>query len=356
MIKSEEKIPDGLWLMGGPEAIPLNAREYHMTWNPIVEKGWTERRLLGYMSEDGKDDPVYLYHMEPYRDYLDKEYERTEGTLYRRPKILITSGLHGSEKAAAVFLKNLIEDMMTDPELGAVAVRYEWDIIPLVNPFGFSHSILIDGKIHNGQFLSSLEGYDVTVLENGEYNQGMRVNSQWQDINRNWHDGPEGCPGKEAKLLRDIFVKGGYDLVLDMHQSKKNMACAFVSMGNRPDSISEDEYEENRTKAYTAVLQAGIVTDRLVSRYYGLDPAVQRTFAWDGPDGANFRNYASGYTAGGERRIDHRVPAKYSLCMEVSMYCEMLNGDAPAVKFNERANTYGNTFVHQFVKRLGDLL
>ncbi len=356
MMRSDKIIPKGLWLMGGPEEIPLNALDYYELWDEMVNKGWLKKILLGYPLKGRSDYPVCLYHMEPYRDYLDKDYKRVSGKLYKRPKILVTSGMHGSEKAAAVFLRNLIEDMLTDPELAAIAVRYEWDIIPLVNPWGYSHSILIDGKIHNGQFLDSLEGYDVTVVDNGEYNQGVRVNSQWQDINRSWHDGEGGCPSEEAKILRDVFVKGGYDMVIDMHQSKKNVACGFVSMGNRPDGMEEAEYEENRAKVFRAVVQAGIETDRLVKQYYGLDSIEQTAFPWEGHEGENFRNYAAGYSAGGERRIGHNNPARYSLCMETSMYCEAVSGDDSGIKFNEKANTYGNTFVHNFIKRLDGIL
>ena len=356
MMKSDERIPEDLKLMGGPEEIPLNALEYHRLWDDMTDKGLVNRKLLCCLYEEDRDYPVYLYHMEPYRDYLNSDYERVKRKLYRRPKILVTSGVHGSEKAAPVILKNLIEDMMRDPELAAIASRYEWDIIPLVNPWGYSHSILIDGKIHNGQFLESLEGYDVTVIENGEYNQGVRVNKDWLDLNRNWHDGPEGCPGEEQKLLRDVFIKGGYDMVLDIHQSKKNVACGFISMGNRPDSMPEEEYEKNYAAFCNAVVQAGIETDRLVSRYYGLNSLEQLSFPWKGPEGANFRNYASGYTAEGKREINHKNPARYSLCIEMSMYGQALGGDEEKIKFNEKANTYGNTFLHNFIKRLDNLI
>ena len=345
---------DGVWVMGGPEEIPLNALEYHDTWNEMVEKGWVEKTLLGYPSKGRKEYPVYLYHLEPSSGYLDQHYDRAKGKLFERPKILITSGFHGSEKAAPSFLKNLVEDMMTDPDLAAIAAKYEWDIIPLVNPWGYSHSLLKNGVLQNGQVYDSLSGYK--VVENGEYNQGVRLNADELDCNRDWHDGAGGCPSDEAKLVRDVLVNGNYDLVIDIHQTKNNTACGFISIGKRPDDMSRAEYEQNCIDIYTAALQAGIKTDRQISQYYKMDSIDQNAYPWDGTDEATFRNYAAGYTAGGKRKIDLKKSPKYSLCLEISMYCADISGKQADTSYNSIANTYGNTFIHNFAERIEDLV
>lgn len=350
----EDESLDGVWKMGGREEIPADAKEYHETWDEMVDTGWVDRELLGYPSDGDERYPVYLYHMIPGSDYVDAHYKVQEGEIYERPKILVTSGFHGSEKAAPTFLKNLIEDMMTDPELASVAARYEWDIIPLVNPWGYSHSLLKNGKLTNGVVYDNFKGYE--VVENGEYIQGVRLNADEQDCNRDWHDGSGGFPSEEARLVRDVLINGAYDMVLDMHQTKNNTACGFISVGKKTEGMRESKYKDNCSKVFTAATQAGIETDRLISGLYSVDTIKQTTYPWDGTDESTFRNYASGFTAGGARKIDLENVPKYSLCLEISLYCKDYSGDESDVSYNEAANTFGNTFVHHFALRLEDLL
>ena len=349
-------VPDytKVWEMGGPEEMPLNAEEYHKTWDDLVADGTVERTLLGYPSNGDENYPVYLYHMLINNKHVGEHYDVQDGGLYNRPRILVTSGFHGAEKAAPVFLNNLIHDMMEDPEFAEIAVKFEWDIIPLVNPWGYSHSMLKNGVLQNGFEHDSFNGFE--IVENGEYNQGVRLNANGQDINRDWHDGEGGCPSEEAKLVRDVLLNGDYDIVLDLHETQNDSACGFASMQKKPDYISEEEYEADSAEFFEAISQAGIVTDKLINKLYGLDEDHQATYPWEGSDHATFRNYAAGYTNGGERQINHNSKPKYSICLEVSIYCGDYAGDSTDTSFNKASNTYGNTLVHYFVKQLDGLL
>ena len=346
--------PSKVWEMGGPEEIPLDAKAYHETWDDMVNDGWVDRTLLGYPSNGDEAYPVYMYHMNVNTDYVDPHYNAVSGELYERPKILITSGFHGAEKASPVFLRNVIHDMMSDPELAAIAVRYEWDIIPLVNPWGYSHSMLKGGKATNGFEKNSFRGYE--IVENGEYNQGIRLNADALDCNRDWHDGEGGCPSEEAKLVRDVLNSGEYELVFDMHETQNTSACGFISVGKKSSDMSSEEYEERCNKVYTATAEAGIMTDYVVSDLFDVDEKDQTTYPWDGTPNATFRNYASGYTDEGSRTINVKHVPKYSICLEVSIYCPQFSRGEADVEFNRASNTYGNTFVHNFVKRFDELL
>lgn len=347
---------EGVWQMDGRKAIPVDAKAYYKTWDEMVDCGWVDQTLLGYPSNGDKSYPVYLYHMVPGSDYVDAHYKVQEGEIYDRPKILVTSGFHGSEKAAPTFLRNLIHDMMTDPELASIAGRYEWDIIPLVNPWGYSHSLLKNGEVTNGVVYDNFNGYEVVTNEKDKYKQGVRLNADEQDCNRDWYDGRGGFPSEEAKLVRDILVDGDYDMVLDMHQTKNTTACGFISVGKKPEGMKQSTYDDNCAKVYTAANQAGMETDRLISSYYSMDTIKQTTYPWAGTDEATFRNYASGFTADGSRNIDLKNPPKYSLCLEISLYCIDYSGDESNVSYNSAANTYGNTFIHHFAAHLDDLL
>ena len=343
-----------VWEMGGPEEMPLNAEEYHKTWDDMVNSGWVERSLLGYPVHGDENYPMYLYHLKANNKYVGAHYTVHEGDLYERPKILITSGFHGAEKATPVFLRNLVQDMMSDPEFAEIAVKYEWDFVPLVNPWGFSHSMLRGGVLQNGFEYDSFDGYE--IVENDKYNQGVRLNEDELNINRDWYDGPGGCPTGEAQLLKKLVSDNSYDLVLDMHETHNTIACGFVSMQKRPDYMSEEEYEKSAAKFYTAVSEAGIVTDRLMNKLYSVEETHQATYPWKGSSKATFRNYAAGYTDGGSRTINHNNRPKYSLCLEVSIYCTDYSGENNTESFNKASNTYGNTFVHYFVKQFDNLL
>jgi hypothetical protein len=246
--------------------------------------------------------------------------------------------------------------MMTDPELAAVAVKYDWDIIPLMNPWGYSHSLLQNGELHHG-FLKKNESLDdYTIVENTqEYNQGCRTNSYGIDPNREWNDVEGGFPAEEARLVKDVLVNGNYDIVLDIHQTRHNTSCGIVSIGLQPDYMSDEEYEEVRSKAYTVISQAGITTDRAISAFYGIDTIKQTAFPWDGTDNPNLRNYAAGYTAGGTRVNNMKNHPKYSFCLETSPYCTVYSGKEPGTGYDAVANTFGNTYVHNFVIRMAEL-
>lgn len=100
-----------------------------------------------------------------------------------RPRILLVGSIHGTEPAGGRALLELAAEMAREPSLlGDVAV----DIVPIANPWGWVF--------------------------------GYRYNGDGVDINRDF----ASSRTREAGLLRRLMrAHGPYDLVMDLHESKK---------------------------------------------------------------------------------------------------------------------------------------
>jgi hypothetical protein len=98
-------------------------------------------------------------------------------------RVLLVSGMHGTEVAGVEALLQIAEALSRDPQLHPTA---SIDIIPVMNPWGWVH--------------------------------GYRYDGEGEDVNRDF----SSRRTKEAALLRDFMGKNGpWDLVLDLHESKK---------------------------------------------------------------------------------------------------------------------------------------
>jgi len=100
-----------------------------------------------------------------------------------RPRVLLVGSIHGTEPAGGRALLELAAEMARDPSLlGDVAV----DIVPVANPWGWVF--------------------------------GYRYNGDGMDINRDF----ASSRTREADLLTGLVrERGPYDLVMDLHESKK---------------------------------------------------------------------------------------------------------------------------------------
>jgi hypothetical protein len=100
-----------------------------------------------------------------------------------RPRVLLVGSIHGTEPAGGRALLELAGEMAGSPSLLAdVAV----DVVPIANPWGWVH--------------------------------GYRYTGNGEDINRDF----ASSRTQEADLLRGLMRdRGPYDLVMDLHESKK---------------------------------------------------------------------------------------------------------------------------------------
>ena len=349
--------------------IPTNALAYHSDWDNLVNRGFCERTLLGNVDEN-ESYPIYLYKFLKNKDwcanYTVSEYDGTND-LYERPKILITSCFHGNERATPSFVLSFFETLCNDSKHADILYSFDWYVIPLVNPWGYSNSLI---STENGSVMwvdTAPNGFDengipigYTVVNNEDgYYAGIRRNADGYDINRDWSDSEYndtdgftyGFKTKEAQLVKEVLLSKNFDVAIDFHQapgiggSWKPTLCGFVSLYSKPSNMDEETYNSIKTIVYSKITQAGAKTDCLMCEYLGMSEPIQTSYIWTAGSGKVFRNYAGG-SDGNTANIEHTV--KYSLCMETSPHCYAYSNSSDT--YGEIANTYGNTFVYEFLK------
>lgn len=115
-------------------------KKIYTLYDLLLQENIFTKDLLGYGSNsDGSSDnnlPIYIYH---YRGML------TENNGVRKPNLVVlTSGLHGNEKGSVYSLYLFVKYGIT--QTGGKLVnnfwsKYDFDIIPICNPFGFNNAI-----------------------------------------------------------------------------------------------------------------------------------------------------------------------------------------------------------------------
>lgn len=163
-----------------------------------------EKRFLGYggnnQGERDKSLPIYEYVIHPPETSQKTHGESGETDLFPAPTILITTGVHGNEKAAVYgvyeFVRQMIINSKKSRGLSDLKANFVFRIIPIVNP--------------------------------GGYNQQIRNNLSEVDLNRNFSDHWEELdhPAKgsapyseyETVILRDWLAKNDQAFAyLDYH-------------------------------------------------------------------------------------------------------------------------------------------
>jgi hypothetical protein len=147
-----------------------------------------------------------------------------------RPRVLLVGSIHGTEPAGGRALLELAVEMAGDPSLLTdVAV----DIVPIANPWGWVH--------------------------------GYRYTGNGEDINRDF----ASSRTQESVLLRGLMRKRGpYDLVMDLHESKKagyfvyeylppeeGLGVSFAGLVEAAGERVEDRYREWFWRAEDGVLR-----------------------------------------------------------------------------------------------------
>jgi predicted deacylase len=131
-----------------------------------------ESRVIGEVSYRGASYPIRLLH-----------FSSLQGDR-RSLRVFLASGVHGTESAGVEALLRLCEELARGPRLYPEVTL---DIVPVVNPWGWVH--------------------------------GYRYDGEGEDVNRDF----SSRRTQEARILRSFIDRSGpYDLVLDLHESKKS--------------------------------------------------------------------------------------------------------------------------------------
>lgn len=105
------------------------------------------RKTVGYGGDyNGEMDnslPIYEYTIHV-SETLQETIGGTDSSLYDAPTILITTGVHGREKAAVYggyqFINQIINNPKNDERLYSLKNNFNFKIIPLVNPGGYNET------------------------------------------------------------------------------------------------------------------------------------------------------------------------------------------------------------------------
>ncbi len=337
--------------------IPATSAEYDALWDEMVDAGFVQRILLGTVSSE--ELPIYLYIIQKNDGYLLPDYTPTamdsnEGNhdvLWQKPRICLTSGIHGNERSTPMVLWDFVHRMWTDPEMAYLTGGYDWIIIPMVNPWGFSHSYVSsnDGTTtisgSNTASKAAEKGY-YPEFNKSDVQSGIRRNEDGVDINRD----SMKLASEEARLVTEAILDNRprdpdhpdqpshYAFYMDLHQA--NPGSRLNEDGTPQTDIAVflsmqfGASEAQKTYIFSRWMRAGAATQAAANAAYGLPADTQTIYPWDGTEKQTFRNFCADY-------------ADYSMCMEGSVATSVYSGTTQP--WNEIANTVTNTQFYNFM-------
>lgn len=325
------------------DEIPLNAVDFHALFDDLVNNGRVTRTLLGNIGNDS-DYPVYLYTLRNDMDHIAPDYTRVHwngsNELYQRPKVWLTGGIHGNERTMPLAIYSLIEKLANNIYYQDMLNAFDWYFVPLVNPWGFSHTakskisgLWVDGGLYTEETKDDYDVYENTSA----HHQGIRNVESGLDANRDFTT----FATQEAQLIRDALISltaDGRDFAfaIDAHQSTGGGTSAVNALGAFLSS-GHDAPQSTKNFLYGKWMQSGAKSESIMADYCGVNN-VQSVFAWDGTSLAEtLRNYLQTYTDN-------------AMCFEGGQTCVYYSGTTNWS--NEIARTFCNTQYQQFLKKL----
>lgn len=349
-----------------PGDLPINAVNYYALWSSLVDEGFVTEETLDYAYSKDNDTqtaaqdqnlPICLYTMRTDMAHLapgdDSKYEIIpwDGTnqTYDRPRVLIVSGMHGNERATPLAVYSFAERLCHDLDYQDLRNAFDWYFIPLVNPWGFSHTAYKNGVATNGVDYDGSATY--TVEQNTtSVHKGIRSNLYGVDVNRCFSVSTgSGVPTSvESEAVMDKVNEinsddAGFLFTLDAHQ--------FMLGGTEPEnaitaycSVDSGATTAEKTLIFDTFMRSSATLERLASDTYNRT-MVQTCYTWIGANTseATFRNWIAEIGA-----------TDYSACMEGSLTCKYYTNNG--VMANPEANKIVNTCLHLFLRKLAERL
>ena len=273
---------------------------------------------MEYIGHDGGSN--YYALLSPYTD--DPHAQATGTSLYQRKKVLITAGMHGDEGATPNVLREFVRNLIHNPGYADILAGYEFCFIPLCNPYGYS----IDRR--DCRYYDPDAGQIVT-----------------KDMNRDFaQDGTEQVLN-EAKFLKQIFLEGEYDLVIDLHQHNFDVSEGSTSYRLAFGGVTLNaESQLHAADYYRMISGQAIYAQNEIVSMYDIEDTSQTMFAWDrGTTHTDtFREWAVG-----TRDTSSRHKAEMAAVSETSTTCYVYSGTH--TKYNQLAMTVCNIFDDAFL-------
>lgn len=128
-----------------------------------------------------------------------------------RYKVLLTGGVHGDEPASVEMMLQMIEMLAQQPQKYA---NTYFDIVPVVNPWGWSHDI--------------------------------RFDRDGKDINRDF----ASFTSQEATIMKEFTAGKKYDLIVDHHEYAGGTGFFMYQLANPSQSVSREVINAVRDQGY----------------------------------------------------------------------------------------------------------
>lgn len=363
------------------EELPYNAVLYHQKWDELLEDTSTDHVLrrvnLGNVDND-ETLPIYAYEFCPNRYMVGLNSAGTVSTpvsfdwtnaLYERPKILILGGVHGNEKCTPMDILTVVK-MLKSKKYNDIACKFDWYIIPLVNPWGYSHAHLDS----NGDIVYDNSSEWTQVVEcSATINAGIRDNGHGMNINRDWSDvtfenggNTYGFQTPELQLIKNYVLSIAPDFFIDVHQNHTDktvngtMSLTLCHAGAPIDPDNQDaDYIALMKKIYRYIDIANADTNEIALGYATNNSVnFQTCRIWPTVNGTTSEHYFGGVTvtSGGVvlGNTSHQaIKTPYSLCSETSEICaDFANTTA---WYNPVARTISYSYLWNIIKQIAKL-
>ena len=361
------------------ESVPYNAVTYHALWddfitecNKSVSTNIT-KTLLGKVN-NSDDYPIYAYELHTVRNWVTSGYQRVvyNGTnaMYPRKKILILSGAHGNEKNCPMDVLNLAKELVSG-RLQNIGAMFDWYIIPLTNPWGYSNVDLdANGNIiYRGNTPASS-----TVPASYDKNAGVRRNYSGHNINRDYSDNTftmdnltYGWQTAETQIMKTYLLANKWDIFLDVHQSGEDRDAGMPRLntyaGIAWKTSTDTEYNDKINKQYRLIGSVSGKLNEILQDHFDRCHNYQVASVWkresgddtlggDSPSGT-----ACSYFGGIERdntgNTEHQnIAADVAFTLETSQIAYSYSADANEW-FNPIACTCSSTALCYLVEEIG---
>lgn len=195
---------------------------------------YSGNRMSHTAISDAIDDntPIRAYKIDTSPKRMSFNFDIEDAPFFPKPKVLITATMHGNERGNVLNLISFCKNLLSNPLYSDLAGQYEWHIIPVVNIWGYNHT-MIDTATGNVVWYRTSQ--TVTIVENtselkgGVYENaenGMSLNSDFSDV--------DGFTTPEARAVRDYFLANGkFIAAIDLHQwwsANQPTVMGFASM------------------------------------------------------------------------------------------------------------------------------
>ena len=359
--------------------IPKNSADYTTMFEQMVPSYVYEKTLLG--NEESPDElPIYLYRIK-IGDLMipGGEYYIDQRDLGYRKKVLINGSIHGNEKESSSAILSFLLTMLQNPKYSWLLGKFEFYIIPVSNPWGYSHhcvNALTGEPLYRNmsdQYLGP-DGEFPAYENTSETQPGIRPNYLGYNINRDFSDNEVnvkasdytpyrmyGFKTNEAMILRNLMAAQDFDIVIDVHQhiygrnidtEPDRYECGMAGM-QQALSASPDTKTD---PFYIASMEACAAADAYLEKYVGKpleNKGLQMSFVWGRKTNGVYtvlKNYAAGYAYDNAGNTDHQsdIKAAYGITIETSQYCQTL-AYARNAPMNIYTMLYGSVYVTEFI-------